>query len=87
MKPLAARTLTYRLRSREVLISRSPATVKSASWVSVIHLLLKNADSRYEATRMISRRPYLRVGPPGSALARSGAGSPGLACSAAVVAS
>lgn len=69
MKPPPARTLTYRLRSREPLIPRSPATVNSASWMSVIHLLLKNADSRYEATRMISRRPYLRVGPSGPALA------------------
>ncbi|HEX6931525.1 MAG TPA: hypothetical protein VF162_05245 [Streptosporangiaceae bacterium] len=61
--------------------------MKSASWVSLIHLLLKKADSRYEATRMISSRPYLRARPPGAAPARSGAGSSGLACSVAVAAS
>jgi hypothetical protein len=66
-KAPAATPLAYRRRIREFLISSSPAMVNSASCRSLIHRVVKKADSRYEATRMTSSRPYLRGGPPGPA--------------------
>jgi hypothetical protein len=49
---------TVRRRSPTPRTARKPAKVNSASWASLIHLLLKNADSRYEAMRMIRSSPY-----------------------------
>ena len=67
-KPPAARTLAYRRRILEFLISSSPAMVNSASWMSLIHVALRKADNRYEATRMTRSRPYRRAGPLSPAL-------------------
>ena len=56
--PAGTMRRTARRRIRTLRIARKPAKVNSASWASLIHLLLKNADSRYEAIRTISSSPY-----------------------------